>query len=133
MTFKIKTATGKMFKCNDDSPSSPELEGSISFAPTDLRNGHLLELPGKAWIQIRAGKIRYSLDFGELTGYLVPVSVMCDGDPDYVGALGPNEELVVEGRRRTDVDGKQFIELHVHDPVEGVFVLSAAQNPAHFI
>lgn len=117
--IKLKSATGKLFKCTGIDPASPELWGWLKFALGYNQVCPPLHLDGSAWIKIRDGRLRYSLQFCGLIGYLVRQSIKFDGDPDYVGILGLDEEFTIEGWNRTGSDGEEdYIELKVFERIE---------------
>lgn len=116
--IKLTSATGRLFNTESIDPASPELCGWLRFTLNSREAFPPLLLDGNGWIKLRDGRFRYSLKFCGLIGYMVWQPVRFDESPDYVGTLGLNEELVIEGRHRTDPDGEKYIELKVFERTE---------------
>lgn len=116
--IKLTSAIGKLFYTASNDPAAPELCGWLEFALNSRQRCPPLHLSGNGWIKRRDGRCRYSLKFCGLIGYMVWQPVRFDDSPDYVGTLGLDDELAIEGWNRIDSDGDPYIELKVFERIE---------------
>lgn len=110
---------------NTLSPGSPNLKGTINFTLNEEDDVPVLCLKGAAWIKTRDLKRYYALSFSGLEGALFPVGEkLTDDGPDYVGTLGPNQELVVFGWKYMRRRGVWCISLEIFDRERPTTVLN---------
>lgn len=99
LRLDLSEATGTLFPCADGWGEAPALTGTVFFDVTARWHSPVLRLPAAAWLDLQGGKLRYRLSIGGIAGWMgfrIPVA---GAGPDYVGALGPHEELQVAGWR----------------------------------
>lgn len=112
---------------NNRSPGSPDLKGTINFALNEGDDEPVLSLKGAAWIKTKELKRYYGLSFSGLDGALFPVGEkLTDDGPDYVGTLGPGQELVVFGWKHVRRRGDRSISLEIFDRERSTTVLNGA-------
>lgn len=100
LQIDLSEATGTLLPCSDNWGSdAPVFAGSVFFDINARWHSPVLRVPATAWLDLRGGRLRYRLSVGGLTGWMGFRMRVAGVGPDYVGALGPEEELQVAGWR----------------------------------
>lgn len=86
----------------------PLLTGCVYFDVTSRWRASVLHVPVEAWLDMQDGRLRYRLSLGGIPGWMGFRMRIAGAGPDYIGALGPNEELQVAAWRNKLQAGEIF-------------------------
>lgn len=107
LQLDLSEATGTLLPCADAWGSdAPILAGTVFFDVTARWHSPVLRVPAAAWLDLQGGKLRYRLSIGGISGWMGFRMRVAGAGPDYVGALGPEEELQVAAWRNWDQGGE---------------------------
>lgn len=100
LQLDLSEGTGTLLPCADAWGSdAPILAGTVFFDVTARWHSPVLRVPAAAWLDLQGGKLRYRLSIGGISGWMGFRMRVAGAGPDYIGVLGPNEELQVAGWR----------------------------------
>jgi len=100
LQLDLSEATGTLLPCADAWGSdAPIFAGTVFFDVTARWHSPVLRVPAAAWLDLHGGKLRYRLSIGGIPGWMGFRMRVAGAGPDYIGVLGPNEELQVAGWR----------------------------------
>lgn len=83
------------------------LHGTVCLDVTERWHVSVMRVRAEAWLDLTKARLRYRLSVGGVPGWMTHRMRIAGVGPDYVGTLGPNEEVQVAGWRNTlkDMEG----------------------------
>ncbi|MFG6417242.1 hypothetical protein ACG02S_25440 [Roseateles sp. DC23W] len=124
ITLSLRTGTGKLFVDLDSAvpPMTPNpLHGFIVFGSVGKLGCMSVQLDGTAHPDTIDGAPAYRLTFGDYEGVMRPNGQNIDGQRQYAGHLGSNNELHVTG---TLEGADDMLPAHIH-----LTITSNSQTP----
>lgn len=81
------------------SHDEPLLQGTVCFDVTERWHVSVLRVRAEAWLDMTSARMRYRLSVGGIPGWMNHRMRIAGAGPDYVGTLGPSQELQMAGWR----------------------------------
>lgn len=111
MTIDLRRweGVGTLHPCPEMPPPDDDLllHGTVCLDVTERWRVSVMRVRAEARLDLTTARLRYLLSIGGVQGWMNHRMRLAGVGPDYVGTLGPNEEIQVAGWRNTlkDMEG----------------------------
>ena len=103
MTIDLRNweGVGTLHSCPEMPPPNDDLllHGTVCLDVTERWRVSVMRVRAEAWLDLTSSRLRYRLSIGSVPGWMNHRMRIAGVGPDYVGTLGPNEEVQVAGWR----------------------------------